>query len=53
MEMLAMHYAPLQAFARKVLDSNWIKSDKRIFNSAKVSDHFAIIPTGKEPEPSN
>ena len=50
MDMLATHYAPLQAFARKVLDSNWIKPDKRIFNSAKVSDHFAIIPTGKEPE---
>src|SRR5882762_6303430 len=33
-------------FARKVLDNNWLKPNKRIFNDAKVSDHFAIIPTG-------
>jgi DNA topoisomerase-3 len=33
-------------FARKVLDKNWVKSNKRIFNDAKVGDHFAIIPTG-------
>ncbi|PYK11951.1 MAG: DNA topoisomerase III, partial [Verrucomicrobia bacterium] len=33
-------------FARKVLDNNWVKPNKRIFNNAKVGDHFAIIPTG-------
>ena len=33
-------------FAGKVLDNNWVKPNKRIFNDAKVSDHFAIIPTG-------
>jgi DNA topoisomerase III len=33
-------------FARKALDNNWIKPNKRIFNNAKVGDHFAIIPTG-------
>ena len=33
-------------FARKVLDNNWVKPNKRVFNNAKVSDHFAIIPTG-------
>ena len=33
-------------FARRVLDNNWVKPNKRIFNDAKVSDHFAIIPTG-------
>jgi DNA topoisomerase III len=32
-------------FARKVLDNNWVKPNKRIFNDAKVGDHFAIIPT--------
>lgn len=26
---------------------NNVKPDKRIFNNAKISDHFAIIPTGK------
>ena len=33
-------------FAQKVLDNNWVKPNKRIFNNAKVGDHFAIIPTG-------
>ncbi len=33
-------------FARKVLDNHWVKPNKRIFNDAKVGDHFAIIPTG-------
>jgi DNA topoisomerase-3 len=37
---------PLGAFARKVLDNDWVKPNKRIFNDAKVADHFAIIPTG-------
>src|SRR5438094_5067051 len=36
-------------FARRVLDNNWVKPNKRIFNDAKVSDHFAIIPTGTVP----
>jgi DNA topoisomerase III len=36
-------------FARRVLDSNWVKPNKRIFNNAKVGDHFAIIPTGTVP----
>src|ERR1041384_7034094 len=36
-------------FARKVLDNNWVKPNKRIFNKAKVGDHFAIIPTDTVP----
>src|SRR5437773_1094947 len=35
--------------ARTVLDNNWVKPSKRIFNNAKISDHFAIIPTGTAP----
>jgi len=35
--------------ARTVLDKNWVKPSKRIFNNAKISDHFAIIPTGTAP----
>ena len=35
--------------ARTVLDNNWVKLSKRIFNNAKISDHFAIIPTGTVP----
>ena len=35
-------------FAKDILENNRIKpSNKRVFYSAKVSDHFAIIPTGK------
>src|SRR5437660_139862 len=33
------------AFADQILKSDWVKPNKRIFNNAKVSDHFAIIPT--------
>jgi DNA topoisomerase-3 len=33
-------------FARRALENNWVRPNKRIFNNAKVGDHFAIIPTG-------
>jgi DNA topoisomerase-3 len=33
-------------FARRALENNWVKPNKRIFNNARVGDHFAIIPTG-------
>ena len=35
--------------ARKVLQSGWLKSTKRIFNNAKITDHNAIIPTDQVP----
>ena len=35
--------------AGKVISQDWIKPNKRIFNNAKISDHFAIVPTGKMP----
>jgi DNA topoisomerase-3 len=35
--------------ARKVLDQQWVKPSKRIFNNTKISDHFAIVPTGTVP----
>ncbi len=37
-------------FARDILKSGWVHPTKRIFNNAKVSDHFAIIPTGAQPK---
>ena len=40
-------YAP---FAQKILQEGWVKPNKRIFNNAKVSDHFAIIPTSLAPK---
>ena len=35
--------------ARKALESGWVRPSKRIFNNAKISDHFAIVPTGAAP----
>ncbi len=44
------------AFARfgdTILEQGWVKPNKRIFNNAKISDHFAIIPTGVAPKSLN
>src|SRR5438094_4036037 len=35
--------------ARTALENNWVKPSKRIFNNAKISDHFAIVPSGEAP----
>lgn len=40
----------LGAHAQKALDSGWVRMNKRIFNNAQISDHFAIIPTESEPK---
>lgn len=40
-------YAP---FAREITGKGWVRPNKRIFNNAKISDHFAIIPTGTAPK---
>jgi DNA topoisomerase III len=49
-EMLAgspmRHLAP---HAKVALDKGYIKPTKRVFDNAKVSDHFAIIPTLEAP----
>ncbi|MDI1250554.1 MAG: DNA topoisomerase, partial [Lacunisphaera sp.] len=47
-ETLANLHGDLQPHARRVLDSGWVQPNKRIFNNAQVSDHFAIIPTQHE-----
>jgi DNA topoisomerase-3 len=39
-----------EKIAQKVVDEAWVKPNKKIFNDAKITDHFAIIPTGKKPE---
>ena len=47
LEMLGgTNYAP---FAGTILKSGWVHPNKRIFNNAKISDHFAIIPTTQAP----
>jgi DNA topoisomerase III len=42
--------SPVGKHAATVLDNGWVHPTKRIFNNAKVSDHFAIIPTGVPPK---
>ena len=37
-------------FAAQVLNNNWVKPNKRIFDNTKISDHFAIIPTTLAPK---
>lgn len=32
-----------------VVENNWCVPNKRIFDNSKISDHFAIIPTGSIP----
>ena len=35
--------------AGTVMKNSWVRPNKRIFDNTKVSDHFAIIPTGVIP----
>jgi DNA topoisomerase-3 len=46
-DVLAAFSGNLKSYANKILSNNWvIPANKRIFNNAQVTDHFAIIPTG-------
>jgi DNA topoisomerase III len=49
-EMLAdCGHRHLEPHAAMALNNGYIKASKRIFDNAKVSDHFAIIPTLQSP----
>ncbi|WP_417251356.1 DNA topoisomerase III [Castellaniella sp.] len=39
----------VQPFAQQVVEQQWVKPNRRIFDDKKVSDHFAIIPTLQVP----
>jgi DNA topoisomerase-3 len=43
-------YAP---FAKSILKNNWVRLNKRVFDNAKISDHFAIVPTLQLPKHLN
>ncbi|HTJ99681.1 MAG TPA: DNA topoisomerase III [Bordetella sp.] len=46
------HSGPAAATARhaaRIVEQNWVKPNRRIFDNKKVSDHFAIIPTLQVP----
>lgn len=54
LEMIATDDLPgplraLAPHAAKALKEGYVKPNKRIFDNAKVSDHFAIIPTTQAP----
>ncbi|MBS0633311.1 MAG: DNA topoisomerase 3 [Verrucomicrobia bacterium] len=38
----------LAKHAHHLLENGWLRPNKRIFNNAQISDHFAIIPTAHE-----
>ncbi|MCL4107104.1 UNVERIFIED_CONTAM: hypothetical protein GTU68_039096 [Idotea baltica] len=44
------NFSPLLSKCSKwIMDNDKVQPSKRIFDTSKVSDHFAIIPTGKMP----
>ena len=47
MRELASSKHPVAEWAAKAIEEDRVSFNKRIFNNAKVSDHFAIIPTGR------
>jgi len=40
--------APYASHAAAILEAGWVQPNMRIFADAKVTDHFAIIPTGTQ-----
>jgi DNA topoisomerase-3 len=48
--LAAMAGTAYATFAGAIIKNGWVHPNKRIFNNAKVSDHFAIIPTGAAPK---
>jgi DNA topoisomerase-3 len=48
--LAAMAGTPYASFAGAIIKNGWVHPNKRIFNNAKISDHFAIIPTGGMPK---
>jgi len=48
--LAAMASAGYGELAGHILKQNLVHPNKRIFNNAKISDHFAIIPTAQMPK---
>ena len=44
---IAENMPEFAAYANGILENRSVRPNKRVFDSSKVSDHFAIIPTGK------
>ncbi|MGE0313925.1 MAG: DNA topoisomerase III [Lautropia sp.] len=41
---------PHGEFAARILEKDWVKPNRRVFDNSKISDHFAIIPTLQAPK---
>lgn len=39
----------LRKFCDRITENDWVRPNRRVFDTTKVSDHFAIIPTGEQP----
>ena len=50
LRILPLLVQPYDRFASEIVKAQWVSPKHRLFDSSKVSDHFAIIPTGKSPE---
>ena len=44
------NYSPTGQAAKTIIKQKWVRPNKRIFDNSKVSDHFAIVPTGQLPK---
>ena len=44
---IAQNMPTMAPFAEEIIAEKRVRPSKRVFDSSKVSDHFAIIPTGK------
>ncbi len=42
-------FAQYGGFAATILQNDWVRPNKRVFDDSKVSDHFAIVPTLQAP----
>jgi|CZKI01.1.fsa_nt_gi DNA topoisomerase-3 len=47
-QILSNLHGDLALHGSRVLEAGWLAPNKRIFNNAQISDHFAIIPTVHE-----
>lgn len=47
-EVLRRQREPYDGLATMALQAGWVTAGHTVFDDSKISDHFAIIPTGKE-----
>jgi DNA topoisomerase-3 len=48
-QVLKLLPQPFEPFAQAILGNGWVTQRHPVFDNRRISDHFAIIPTGKAP----